>query len=52
MSRYENAKITRNVEGKSYQKSKKKHLYYGSTIYSDVPERDDDIYITTQFGDR
>ena len=23
MSRYENAKITRNVEGKSYQKSKK-----------------------------
>ena len=52
MSRYENAKITRNVEGKSYQKSKKKHLYYGTTIYSDVPERDDDIYITTQFGDR
>tara|TARA_Y100000361_G_C10936872_1_gene226729 strand:+ start:107 stop:406 length:300 start_codon:yes stop_codon:yes gene_type:complete len=52
MSRYENAKVTRNRGGQPYQKAKRKHLYYGTTIYSDVPEKDDDIYITTQDGDR
>ena len=27
-------------------------LYYKTTIYSDVPLRDDDIYVITQAGDR
>ena len=54
MSRYKSVKISRNQEGSSYQKNgrKKKSLAYQTTIYEDVPERDDDIYITTQFGDR
>ena len=54
MGRYESTKIIRDTEGSSYQKSnrKKKSLSYATTIYSDVPERDDDIYVTTQEGDR
>tara|TARA_Y100000004_G_C8930626_1_gene419750 strand:- start:699 stop:968 length:270 start_codon:yes stop_codon:yes gene_type:complete len=42
MSRYENTEIT----------EKDKKLYYNTTIYSDVPLRNDDIYIITQSGDR
>tara|TARA_Y100000361_G_C11153576_1_gene342733 strand:+ start:926 stop:1195 length:270 start_codon:yes stop_codon:yes gene_type:complete len=42
MSRYENTK----------NKSKNNKLYYKTTIYSEVPLRNDDIYIITQQGDR
>ena len=54
MSRYGSTKIIRNKQGSSYQYNnrKTKSLVYGTTIYSDVPERDDDIYVTTQHGDR
>lgn len=42
MSRYEHTNI----------KDKNKRVYYDTTIYSDVPLRNDDIYIITQSGDR
>ena len=54
MSRYSSTKINRNVQGSSYEsgKRKTKSLTYRTTIYNDVPEKDDDIYVTTQEGDR
>lgn len=54
MGRYNSTKITRSQEGSSYQQNgrKSKSLTYRTTIYNDVPERDDDIYVTTQEGDR
>ena len=54
MSRYGSTKITRNKYGSPYeqQNRKTKSLTYRTTIYDDVPERDDDIYVTTQPGDR
>tara|TARA_Y100001937_G_scaffold116592_1_gene168737 strand:- start:6 stop:275 length:270 start_codon:yes stop_codon:yes gene_type:complete len=42
MSRYENTK-SKIVNGRTY---------YKTTIYSEVPLRNDDIYIITQTGDR
>ena len=42
MSRYDSTK-SKIVSGKTY---------YETTIYSDVPLRNDDIYIITQQGDR
>ena len=54
MGRYNSTKISRNKDGDSYDvgNRKTKSLAYQTTIYSDVPEKDDDIYITTQEGDR
>ena len=42
MARYENTKLTK----------KNNIVSNATTIYSDVPESDDDIYIITQYGDR
>ena len=50
MSRYDSTKIKKTEEEK-YGK-KLKALSYATTIYNDTPEKDDDIYVTTQVGDR
>tara|TARA_R110002020_G_scaffold171898_3_gene361949 strand:+ start:715 stop:984 length:270 start_codon:yes stop_codon:yes gene_type:complete len=42
MSRYKNTRLKIN--------NKKK--YYGTTVYSKVPERNDDMYFIAQEGDR
>jgi len=54
MSRYSSTKLNKNLQGSSYEygNRKTKSLTYRTTIYNDVPERDDDIYVTTQEGDR
>ena len=44
MARYENTKL------KTDKKNKKK--YYTTTIYDKVPERNDDMYFVSQWGDR
>ena len=46
--------MKKNTQGSSYQvgQRKTKSLTYRTTIYKDVLEKDDDIYITTQEGDR
>ena len=49
MSRYGSTKIKRSNDN---NKRKGKSLTYRTTIYADVPKRDDDIYVTTQTGDR
>jgi hypothetical protein len=43
MARYENTKIKYNIIN---EKS------LGTTLYNKIPERDDDLYIITQYGDR
>ena len=54
MSRYSSTKLNKNLQGSSYEygNRKTKSLTYRTTIYNDVPEKDDDIYVTTQEGDR
>ena len=42
MARYENTKLTK----------KNNIVSNNTTIYSDIPESDNDIYIITQYGDR
>jgi nucleoid-associated protein YgaU len=42
MARYENTR----------KKRKNKKSYYATTIYSKVPERNDDVYFISQQGDR
>lgn len=49
MSRYDSTKIKKNK--KEYGR-KISSLSYRTTIYEDTPEKDDDIYVTTQEGDR
>tara|TARA_Y100000592_G_C5339496_1_gene253523 strand:- start:85 stop:378 length:294 start_codon:yes stop_codon:yes gene_type:complete len=44
MSRYKNTKISRD--------EKDSFLKYESTIYKEVPESNNDIYVITQSGDR
>ena len=44
MGRYQNIKV------KMKQKDKTQHLR--TTIYSSIPETDEDIYVITQMGDR
>ena len=44
MSRYENTK-------NSYDKNRS-HYKHNTTIYSDVPEQNGDLYVITQTGDR
>ena len=54
MGRYSSTKINKNKKGSSYQynKRKAKSLTYNTTIYDKVPEKDTDMYVTTQEGDR
>tara|TARA_R100000315_G_C5235344_1_gene147071 strand:- start:5277 stop:5576 length:300 start_codon:yes stop_codon:yes gene_type:complete len=52
MSRYGSTKISRGITTYNRGNRKAKSLAYRTTIYDDVPERDDDIYVTTQPGDR
>ena len=49
MSRYKSTKIKKN---KREYGRKISSLSYRTTIYEDTPEKDDDIYVTTQEGDR
>ena len=49
MSRYSSTKIKRS---NGNDKRKGKSLTYRTTIYDNTPKRDDDIYVTTQTGDR
>jgi len=46
MSRYENTKLVQRI------KNNTKIISKTTTIYSSIPESDDDIYIITQDGDR
>ena len=46
MSRYENTKLVEKI------KNNTKVISKTTTIYSSIPESDDDIYIITQDGDR
>tara|TARA_Y100001937_G_scaffold30908_1_gene44336 strand:+ start:18081 stop:18374 length:294 start_codon:yes stop_codon:yes gene_type:complete len=50
MSRYDSTKIKKTEEEKFGKRMKS--LSYTTTIYNDTPEKDDDIYVTTQVGDR
>ena len=43
MSRYQNTKIEKTINNKTT---------YNTTIYQDIPQRDDDIVVITQEGDR
>jgi len=43
MSRYENTK---------YKVNKNNIKSFGTTIYREIPERDDDVWVITQHGDR
>ena len=46
MNRYENTKLVQKI------KNNTKVISRTTTIYSSIPESDDDIYIITQDGDR
>ena len=46
MSRYENTKLVEKI------KNNTKVISKTTTIYSSIPESDDDMYIITQYGDR
>ena len=46
MNRYENTKLVQKT------KNNTKVISRTTTIYSSIPESDDDIYIITQYGDR
>ena len=50
MGRYDSTKLKRDINQVGGKKTKS--LSYRTTIYDDTPERDDDIYVTTQYGDR
>ena len=52
MARYGSTKINKTTNRNNTSTKKAGSLVYNTTIYNDVPERDDDIYITTQPGDR
>ena len=54
MGRYSSTKIGKNPEGSPYEQGgkKSKSLSFRTTIYDNVPERNDDVYVTTQEGDR
>jgi nucleoid-associated protein YgaU len=54
MSRYGSSKISRSGYGNTHSRNnrKSKSLAYRTTVYDDVPERDDDIHVITQPGDR
>ena len=49
MSRYNTARVKRR---KTTKNSKNQILRYETTIYKSVPEKDDDMYVITQHGDR
>jgi hypothetical protein len=49
MTRYDSTKTSRSKRTKERYKPFKK---YNTTLYSKVPERDSDIFILTQEGDR
>ena len=53
MARYENTKIKKDqiMRGKNISKSYNITSYL-TTIYSDIPETDSDVYVITQKGDR
>ena len=46
MNRYENTKLVKKI------KNNNKIISRATTIYSSIPESDDDIYVITQYGDR
>ncbi len=52
MSRYNSTKRNRAIPTKGGVRGNLKTVRYLTTIYSKVPERDSDIYVTTQPGDR
>ena len=54
MARYKNTKIKKSniVRGEIDKRMYRNITSYRTTIYSSVPESDDDIYVTTQLGDR
>ena len=45
MSRYKNTKVSTSIGNNIGYKN-------DTTIYSDVPESNEDMYVITQFGDR
>jgi len=51
MSRYKNT-TQRMKRGEMIRKERPSINFFGTTLYSKVPQSDSDIYITTQEGDR
>ena len=52
MSRYKSTKVNKSKNSKGSVRGDVKSIKYLTTIYSKVPERDTDIYVVTQPGDR
>ena len=46
MNRYENTKLVKRIRNNT------KVISRTTVIYNSIPESDDDIYVTTQYGDR
>ena len=49
MSRYRSTKVKQKIDKKT---GNKREVYFGTTYYDEVPERNDDMYFITQHGDR
>ena len=52
MARYENTKIKRGKVIRGRYPKPYNIISIGTTIYSSIPESDDDIFVITQLGDR
>ena len=52
MARYENTKIKQNVTTRGRSPKPYNITSYRTTIYSEIPEADGDIFVITQKGDR
>ena len=52
MARYEHTKIKQSTVTRGRSPNPYNITSYGTTIYSTIPETDDDIYVITQLGDR
>ena len=49
MSRYKSTRIKQRLDEKT---GKKREVYFGTTYYNNVPEKNDDMYFIAQEGDR
>ena len=53
MARYEHSKVRKNITRRGISNNQNySSLSNSTTIYSSVPENDNDIYVITQAGDR
>ena len=49
MSRYKSTRIKQRLDEKT---GKNREVYFGTTYYNNVPEKNDDMYFIAQEGDR